>query len=78
METLFKQFLKEKRYLKNCSEDTLVYLSYCFKALCKHLPGELIKANLQQEVISAKEAGKSDGGINFYNRPLAKVAWVNG
>jgi hypothetical protein len=47
METLLNQFLKEKRYLKNCSEDTLVYLSYCFKALRKHLLWELTKSSSQ-------------------------------
>lgn len=39
MQHLFDQFIKEKRYIKNCSEDTLAYLGYCFKGLVKHLEG---------------------------------------
>ena len=38
MKEQFKQFLDEKRDLKNCSDNTLQYLEYCFKALSRFVP----------------------------------------
>lgn len=69
METLFALFLREKKYLKNVSPNTIDYLDYCFKVFQKH-GGELTKTGVQQFVITAKEAGISTGGLNAYIRGL--------
>ena len=77
MQTLFDQFIKEKRYLKNCSEHTLAYLYYCFKALAKHLDGELSEASLRQWVINVRQAGKGTGAINAYIRGINSfLSWL--
>ena len=77
MQHLFDLFIKEKRYLKNCSEDTLAYLRYCFKALQKHLPGELTDANLKAWVVNMREAGQSIGCINSYIRGINSfLSWL--
>lgn len=69
METLFALFLREKKYLKNVSANTIDYLEYCFKTFQKH-GGELTKTGVQQFVINMKEAGVSTGGANAYIRGL--------
>lgn len=61
LDTLFAVYLKEKRYLKNCSEDTLAYLGYCFKALTKHLAGDPSKESLQAWVLKMREASQTIG-----------------
>ena len=70
MEIQFEQFLKEKCYLKNCSEDTLAYFKYCFKALTKHLSDELSEFTLKQWIVNIREAGKTTGSINSYIRGI--------
>ena len=78
MEIQFEQFLKEKRYLKNCSEDTLAYFSYCFKALTRHLNGELSEPNLKWRAMNVREAGKSTGAINAYIRGINSfLSWLH-
>ena len=50
MKELFEEFLKEKKYLKNCSENTLQYYRYCFKALAKYV-SEPTDINLETWVV---------------------------
>lgn len=77
MKDLFDQFLKEKRYLKNLSQNTLVYLEHCFKAFSKH-GGGLSKAGVQQFVIGMKEAGISTGACNAYIRGINSfLSWLH-
>ena len=50
---LFEQFLQEKKYLKNCSENTLIHSRVSFKALTKYV-GTPTKESLQTWVINGQ------------------------
>jgi integrase/recombinase XerD len=77
MEELFKAFLKEKQYLKNCSNDTLAYFGYCFKALSKYA-NQPTEGNLRGWVIAMREAGQSVGTINSYARGINSfLSWLH-
>lgn len=76
MKELFERFLQEKKYLKNCSENTLIFLTVAFKALNKYVEIPT-KENLQTWVIKSREAGKTPGGINAHIRGINSfLTWL--
>jgi len=73
---LFERFLQEKKYLKNCSENTLIFLTVAFKALTKYVEIPT-KESLQTWVIKSREAGKTPGGINAHIRGINSfLTWL--
>lgn len=79
MNSLFEQFIKERRYLRNLSEKTLQYYSESFQSF--NLVGafeSLSKQSLQNAVIAFRERGLSIGGINAYIRGVNTfLNWLN-
>lgn len=76
MKELFERFLQEKKYLKNCSENTLIFLTVAFKALNKYVEIPT-KESLQTWVIKSREAGKTPGGINAHIRGINSfLTWL--
>jgi integrase/recombinase XerD len=74
---LFEQFLQEKKYLKNCSENTLIHSRVSFKALTRYVETPT-RASLQTWVIKMREAGGSTGGINSYIRGINSfLTWLH-
>lgn len=71
MDTLFEQFIRERRYLRNLSETTLVYYSDSYKYV-KQAGGfdNLSKQSLQNAIIAFRERNISIGGINAYIRGI--------
>lgn len=71
MDSLFKQFIKERRYLRNLSERTLSYYAeayHCFKQVNSF--ENLSKTSLQNAVMAFRERGMGVGGINAYIRGI--------
>lgn len=60
---LFEQFIKEKRFLDNLSENTLKSYKLAYQWFQK-LGGELNKQALTNFVIGLREAGMNPGGCN--------------
>ncbi len=58
MISLFKQFIKERRYVKNSAENTIYYYEQCFKTYQKFLGEELpTKQYLIEFVTNMREGG---------------------
>jgi len=81
MDSLFEQFIRERRYLKNLSENTLDFYRYSYLAFCKavgHLePAEVTQGVLNDFIIKMRESGVSVGGINAYIRGLNTfIGWL--
>jgi hypothetical protein len=57
LESLFQQFLKEKRYIKNVSQNTIWFYEQSFKSF--NLQDPLTKSQLSEWVAAMLEAGKS-------------------
>ena len=75
MKEQFKQFLDEKRDLKNSSDNTLQYLEYCFKALSRSVP-VCSDINLKTWFIKMPEAEQTIGSINAYARGInSLLSW---
>jgi len=70
MESLFAQFIKERRYLSNLSETTLTYYSQIFNNFRNSGFDELSKDCLTSVVMKLRERGVTVGGINTYLRGI--------
>src|SRR5579885_816066 len=69
METLFQQFIKERRYFRNLSERTLRFYSETYHYFNQvGTFDNLSKQSLQNALIVFRERGASVGGINAYIR----------
>ena len=69
MDTLFEQFIKERRYFRNLSERTLSFYAETYNYF-KQVGAfdNLSKQSLQNAVITFRERGTGIGGINAYIR----------
>ncbi len=69
MDTLFEQFIKERRYFRNLSERTLSFYTETYNYF-KQVGAfdDLSKQSLQNAVITFRERGTGIGGINAYIR----------
>ena len=78
--TLFDQFLKERLYLKNVSERTLVWYRVAFKNYHALVPATSLptKATLQQFVVALRERGIKPVTCNTYVGAMnAFCAWLH-
>ena len=69
MEEVFKQFLKDKTYIRNVTPKTISFYQQSFKAFRRSYAGELsdiTKADLNNFVINLRERGMSPNGANVY------------
>jgi integrase/recombinase XerD len=78
----FDQFLKERRYLKNVSEPTLVWYRVAFKSYRRAIGNDLAslptKASLQQFVVRLRERGVRPVTCNTYIGAMnAFCAWLH-
>ncbi len=71
METLFEQFIRERKYFRNLAETTLYFYRETFKQF-KLLGAfeNLSKQSLQEAIIKFRERGTSVGAINTYIRGI--------
>lgn len=69
MDSLFEQFIKERRYFRNLSERTLRFYTETYRYF-KQVGAfdDLSKQSLQNAVIIFRERGAGIGGINAYIR----------
>jgi integrase/recombinase XerD len=78
---LFKQFLAQRRYLKNVTPSTLEWYETAFKALQKVLGAEvppLTKSALHQSVVSIRQRGVKPVSCNTYIKALnAFCLWLH-
>jgi integrase/recombinase XerD len=80
--TLFDQFLKERKYLKNVTPRTLDYYEKCFRAFCsvtkEREPADLNRKTLQALAVGWRERGVSATTCNSYARGLnAFFVWLH-
>ena len=73
--TLFEQFLQEKRYVQNVSDNTLDFYRLSFKSFNPSLP--LTQAELNNAILKMRESGKSPACVNAYLRGMRPfVNWL--
>src|SRR5687767_4351555 len=74
--TLFEQFLQEKRYLQNVSNNTVEFYSLSFKTFnLSTLP--LTQTELNNAIVKMRESGKSIPAVNAYLRGMKVfVNWL--
>src|ERR1041385_3533950 len=74
--TLFEQFLQDKRYLQNVSDNTVEFYRVSFNSFnLSALP--VTQAELNNAIIAMRESGKSAACVNAYIRGLRPfVNWL--
>lgn len=82
LSTLFEQFLRERRYLKNVTPKTVLWYETAFQALTRTVtvsgPKDLTKSLLQDFVVRLRERGLSPVSCNTYIKALnAFFAWLH-
>lgn len=79
MESLFAEFIRERRYFRNLAEKTLQFYQDAFNAFDKLSAFDnLSKQSLQNTVIKLRERGTSVGCINAYLRGVnAFLNWLH-
>lgn len=82
LSTLFKQFLRERRYLKNVTPKTVIWYENAFDALTRSVavsaPNDLTKPVLQEFVVRLRERGLSPVSCNTYIKAInAVLAWLH-
>jgi integrase/recombinase XerD len=68
LESLFQQFLKEKRYIQNVSQNTILFYEQSFKTF--NLQDPLTKSQLHERVATLREGGKSAACCDAYIRGI--------
>lgn len=68
LELLFQLFLKEKRYIQNVSQNTILFYEQSFKTF--NLQEPLTKSQLSERVTTLREAGKSPACCDAYIRGI--------
>jgi site-specific recombinase XerD len=68
LESLFQQFLKEKRYLKNLSQHTILFYERAFRQF--NLQEPITKSQLTERVTAMREAGKSAACVDAHIRGI--------
>jgi integrase/recombinase XerD len=75
IELLFQQFLKEKRYIQNVSQNTIWFYETSFKAF--NLQEPLTKSQINERITQMREAGKSPGCCDAYIRGINSfLTWL--
>jgi integrase/recombinase XerD len=79
LDTLFAQFLKEKRYLQNVAENTIYFYERCFIAWKQTMKEEgITKLSINQFVIGMREAGRSPAVCDAYIRGFnVFLSWLH-
>lgn len=80
--TLFEQFVRERRYLKNVTPKTVVWYETAFQAFTRAVPlaelGDLSKPRLQDFVVALRQRGLAPVSCNTYLKALnAFFAWLH-
>jgi integrase/recombinase XerD len=74
LETLFKDFVREKHYIVNVSPHTVDWYKESFRKFCKYHPGlllsDLSKSSLGQMMCTMREKGLRPEGINVSMRAM--------
>jgi site-specific recombinase XerD len=71
LDQYFSLFLKEKRFLNNCSPKTIRYFECSYKAFKRSVTGEeLNKATLSEFVVKMRESGLSARSCNDYSKGM--------
>lgn len=74
-ESLFKQFLSEKRFLNNASQNTIAFYEQSFRAF--NLQEPINKSQLNERLASLRENGKSAACCNAYIRGINSfLSWM--
>jgi integrase/recombinase XerD len=81
LETLFKDFVREKRYILNVSPNTVDWYNESFTKFKKHhqslLVSDLSKSSLGQTVCTMREKGLKPEGINVSMRAINSfLTWM--
>ena len=72
---LFEQFLQEKRYVQNVSDNTVEFYRLSFKSFNLSLP--LTQAELNNAIVKMRESGKSPACVNANLRGMRPfVNWL--
>jgi integrase/recombinase XerD len=75
LESLFQQFLKEKRFIQNVSQNTILFYEQSFKTF--NLQDPVTKSQLKERVTSLREAGKSPACCDAYIRGINSfLTWL--
>jgi site-specific recombinase XerD len=82
LSTLFEQFIRERRYLKNVTPKTVIWYQTAFDALTRTVavsaPSDLTKPILQDSVVRLRERGLSPVSCNTYVKAInALLAWLH-
>ena len=82
LSTLFEQFLRERRYLKNVTPKTVMWYQTAFDALTRTVdapdPTQLGKPVLQDFVVRLRERGLSPVSCNTYVKAINSfLAWLH-
>lgn len=80
--SLFEQFLRERRYLKNVTPKTVTWYRTAFDALTRTVPvvdaADLSKPLLQEFVVRLRERGLAPVSCNTYVKGVNTfVAWLH-
>ena len=77
MDSIFEQFVREKRFLNNVTEKTIEFYQHAWVAFQKH-GGGLSKDGLKTFVISLREKGLKTATINCYIRGMNSfLSWLH-
>lgn len=78
LESLFAQFLKEKRFLSNVSPRTIKYFEWTFNIWRKRIREFPTKQNIKEFVIQLQESGISAATTNSYIRGINSfLSWLH-
>ncbi len=77
MTTLFDNFLRERRYLKNISTKTETYYRQAWRNWCERTNGQITKANTTEFIVKLRESGVKPVSCNTYISALnAYFTWL--
>jgi integrase/recombinase XerD len=75
LDSVFQQFVNEKRYLNNASQNTVLFYQQSFKTF--NLQKPVTKGQLNERVTSLREQGKSASCCNAYIRGINSfLTWL--
>ena len=71
LDTLFQQFLKEKRFIQNVADNTIYFYECCYAAWKKTMgSSEITKLSINQFVIQMREDGRTPATCDAYRTCL--------
>jgi hypothetical protein len=81
MQTLFEQFVKERKYIKNVTPKTEDWYRQSWKALGESLPGDNMlppKSYWTDRIGALRDRGVSAAAVNTYTRAInAFLRWAH-